>query len=155
MHHYKYLLPSQIVCLREGAKLIVVIPPIWKTAPELEHLAHKNTTKKLILCCRLHVTACWLRIERSSWNKLAGHIKSKERGGLVTSINFVWNSGQRDKTWHNEPTQNNIGSFLDSGCRSLVWCLWVHQEKICSILIAAFSVFWILWTYSWWRCAQQ
>ena len=37
----------QIDRLREGAEIMVVILPIRKMVPELEHLAHKNTMKEI------------------------------------------------------------------------------------------------------------
>ena len=45
MQYNKQLLPSQMVCLREGAEIKLVIPPLQKGAFELEQKAHDAVTK--------------------------------------------------------------------------------------------------------------
>ena len=47
MQYYKRLLPSQLVRLREGTEIIVVLPPLPKKATLLEAQDYKAITKDI------------------------------------------------------------------------------------------------------------
>ena len=47
MHYYKRIPPKQIVRLREGAELAVVICPLPKSAANEKHIVHAAITKEI------------------------------------------------------------------------------------------------------------
>ena len=47
MHYYKRLLPSQIVRLREGADIVLVLWPLPKSAFEVERYEHDAISKDI------------------------------------------------------------------------------------------------------------
>ena len=49
MHYYKIILPSQLVRLREGDEIVLVIPPLPKAAKNAEITANRTITKAMDL----------------------------------------------------------------------------------------------------------
>ena len=86
MHYYKRLLPPQLVRLREGADILLVLLPLPKDASQSEKLDYKAITKDINVVL---LDSCHGSDQKQQLEQLLHTHKIKREGGIAISSNFV------------------------------------------------------------------